>query len=66
MQRQSALADSSLAGADGDEMADPGKPVSDAGTLLDDLLDDPGAAVAGDVVVALHFFDPSLHRSATA
>ena len=38
MQRQGALADSTLAGADGDEMADPGQPVGDAGTLLDDLL----------------------------
>ena len=54
MQRQGALADSSLTGADGDEMADPGKPVGDAGALLDDLLDDPGASVAGDVVVPLH------------
>jgi hypothetical protein len=34
-----------------------GEPVGDAGSLLGDLLEDPGPSVAGDVVVALHFTD---------
>ena len=57
MQGQGALADPALAGADGDEMAHPGEPVGDAGALLGNLLEDSGASVAGDVVVALHLFD---------
>src|ERR1700752_4271585 len=55
MQRQGALADSPLAGAHGDEMTHPGEPVGDAGPLFGNLLEDSGASVAGDVVVALHF-----------
>ena len=55
MQGQGALADPALAGADGDEMAHPGEPVGDPGALLGNLLEDSGASVAGDVVVALHF-----------
>ena len=54
MQRQRALADAALAGADGHEVAHPGEPVGDARALLGDLLEDAGASVAGDVVVALH------------
>ena len=54
MQRQGALADSSLAGAHGDEMTHSGEPVGNAGALFGNLLEDSRAAVAGDVVVALH------------
>ena len=54
MQRQGALADAPLAGAHGDEMTHPGEPVGNAGALLGNLLEDSGAAVADDVVVALH------------
>ena len=54
MQRQGALADATLAGARGHEMAHPGEPVGDAGALLGNLLEDSGPSVAGDVVVALH------------
>ncbi len=54
MQRQRALADSALAGADGHEMAHPGEPVGDARALLGNLLEDLGSSVADDVVVALH------------
>ena len=54
MQRQGALADPSLAGAHGHEMAHPGEPVGDAGALLGNLLEDSGPSVADDVVVALH------------
>ena len=54
MQRQGALADPPLAGADGHEMAHPGEPVGDAGALLGNLLEDSGPSVADDVVVALH------------
>src|SRR5687767_5138955 len=57
MQRQGALADPTLAGAHGHEMAHPGEPVGDAGPLLGNLLEDSGPSVAGDVVVALHFAD---------
>ena len=57
MQGQGALADPALAGADGHEMAHPGEPVGDPGALLGNLLEDSGASVAGDVVVALHLFD---------
>ena len=57
MQRQRALADAALAGADGHEMAHPGEPVGDAGALLGDLLEDSGSSVADDVVVALHSVD---------
>jgi hypothetical protein len=35
-------------------MANPGEPVSNAGALFGDLLEDSGTAVADDVVVALH------------
>ena len=38
-------------------MAHSGEPVSNAGTLLGNLLEDSGPSVAGDVVVALHFTD---------
>ena len=54
MQRQGALADPTLAGAHGHEMAHPGQPVGHAGALLGDLLEDSGPSVADDVVVALH------------
>ena len=40
MQRQGALADASLAGAHGHEMAHAGEPVGDAGALLGNLLED--------------------------
>ena len=49
-----AFADATLAGAHGHEMAHPGEPVGDAGALLGNLLEDSGASVADDVVVALH------------
>jgi hypothetical protein len=58
MQRQRALAHASLAGAHGHEMTDPGEPVGDAGALFDNLLEDPGASVADDVVIALHVPNP--------
>src|SRR5688572_25150171 len=35
-------------------MTNPGEPVGDAGALLGNLLEDSGASVADDVVVALH------------
>ena len=54
MQSQGALADPTLAGAHGHEMAHPGKPVGDAAALLGDLLEDSGPSVADDVLVALH------------
>ena len=57
MQRQRALADASLAGADGHEMTNAGEPVGDAGALLGDLLEDSGPSVADDVVVTLHLAD---------
>ena len=57
MQRQGALADSTLAGAYRHEMAHSGEPVSDAGALLDNLLEDFGPSVADDVVVGLHVDD---------
>ena len=60
MQRQGALADATLAGADGHEMTHPGEPVSDAGALLGNLLEDPGPSVADDVVVALHLLTGGL------
>ena len=65
MQGQGALADPSLAGANGYEMEHTGEPVGDAGALLDDLLEDSGSSVANDVLVALHFDDVAytvLHR----
>ena len=55
MQRQGALADSALAGAHGHQVAHRSQPVGDAGALLDHLLEDSGAAVADDVVIALHY-----------
>jgi hypothetical protein len=55
MHRQRALADAPLAGAHGDDMAHPGEPVSDAGALPGNLLEDSRPSVADDVVVALHF-----------
>ena len=54
LQRQRALADAALAGADRHEVTHPGQPVGDAGALLRHLLEDAGPSVAGDVVVALH------------
>ena len=54
MQRQGALADSAFAGAHGHEMAHACEPVGNAGALLGNLLEDSRAAVADDVVVALH------------
>jgi hypothetical protein len=66
MQRQRALAHSPFAGADGDEMAHSGEPLGDAGALPGHLLEDPGPSVAGDVVIALHVADLSLHRAAGA
>src|SRR5687767_14861473 len=54
MQRQGALADATLAGADGDEVSDAGEPLGDASLLFGNLFEDSGASVAGDVVVALH------------
>ena len=70
MQRQGALADPSLAGAHGHEMAHPGEPVGDAGALLGHLLEDSGPSVADDVLVALHRADvaytvPNRPRSVT-
>ena len=56
MERQRALADSALAGTHGDEMAHASEPVSDAGALLGNLLEDPGPSVADNVLVALHDF----------
>ena len=55
MQRQGALADPTLAGTHGHEMAHPGEPVGDAGALLGNLFEDSGSSVANDVVVALHY-----------
>ena len=57
MQRQGALADSALAGAYRHEMAHSREPVSDAGALLGNLLEDSGPSVADDVVVGLHVDD---------
>ena len=54
MQRQGALADPSLAGAHGHEMAHPDEPVGDAGALLGHLLEDSGPSVADDVVIGFH------------
>src|SRR5204862_785402 len=54
MQRQRALADPALAGAHRHEMTYPGETVGDAGALLGNLLENSGASVADDVVVALH------------
>jgi hypothetical protein len=54
MKRQRALADSTLAGPDGHEMAHGSQPVSDAGTLLGNLLEDPGPSVADDILITLH------------
>ena len=58
MQRQGALADSSLAGADGHELAHTGEPLSDPAPLLGNLLEDPRPSVSDDVVIALHVVDP--------
>jgi hypothetical protein len=54
VQRQRALADAALAGPDGDEVPHGGEAARDPGALLDDLFEHPRAAVADDVVVALH------------
>src|SRR6266850_6263042 len=55
MQRQRALADPALAGADGHEMTHPGEPIGYTGALLGNLLENSGPSVTDDVVVALHF-----------
>ena len=60
MQRQGALADAALAGADGHEMTHPGEPVGDAGALLGNLLEDSGPSVADDVVVTPSFLTGGL------
>ena len=57
MQRQRALADSTLAGPHGHQMAHGSEPVSDAGALLGNLLEDPGPSVADDILIALHDSD---------
>ena len=51
---QGALADASLAGADGDDVLDPGQGLGDAFPLPADLADDVGTAVIDQVEVALH------------
>jgi hypothetical protein len=56
VERQRALPDPALPGAHGDKVADSGEPVSDPRPLLGDLLEDPGAPVADDVLIALHEF----------
>jgi hypothetical protein len=53
MQRQGALADPSLAGTHGHQMAHPREPVGDAGALFGHLLEDSRSSVTDDVVVAL-------------
>src|SRR5688500_6452163 len=54
VKRQGALADAAFAGSHRHQMADAGEPVGDADALFGNLLEDSGASVAGDVVVALH------------
>ncbi len=54
LHRQGALADTSLAGADGDDVIDAGHRLGDALPLLEDLSENVGTAVAGDVGVCLH------------
>jgi hypothetical protein len=54
MQRQRALADAAFAGADCHEVSHAREPFADTRALLYDLLEDPGSAVADDVVVTLH------------